>query len=200
MDIFVGGSRSSDQLTAVVNANGEAGETTGECAEWRHTPVLPERSVKGDWSARMLHIPRTKNEESLHVPLNGGALAALKIALGRGGGTGRIFRSERTGEPLEHPRHWFEPALTDAGVEGFHWHDLRHTFASRLRMKGTPLEDTADLLGHKSLAMTKRYAHFGPTRLHEVVARLMEKHSESGTESGTGEIVPVNDDVVSFVN
>lgn len=153
-----------------------------------------------DWSARMLHIPRTKNEESLHVPLNEGALAALKIVLGRSDGTGRIFRSERTGEPLEHPRHWFEPALNEAGVEGFHWHDLRHTFASRLRMKGTPLEDIADLLGHKSLAMTKRYAHLGPTRLHEVVARLMEKHSESGTESGTGEIVPVNDDVVSFVN
>lgn len=58
-----------------------------------------------DWQARMLHIPRTKNEEPLHLPLNDAALAALRVAYFRGDGQGRVFRSERTGEPLEHPRH-----------------------------------------------------------------------------------------------
>lgn len=153
-----------------------------------------------DWEARMLHIPRTKNEEPLHVPLNDAALAALRVARARGDGKGRIFRSERTGEPLEHPRHWFEPALREAAIEGFHWHDLRHTFASRLRMKGTPLEDIADLLGHKSLAMTKRYAHLGPSRLHEVVARLIEKPAKSGTESGTSTTQSADDFMIRYVN
>lgn len=140
-----------------------------------------------DLPGRMLHIPRTKNEEPLHIPLNEAAMAALRVARSRSDENGRVFRSERTGEALEHPRHWFEPALRGAGITGFHWHDLRHTFASRLRMKGTPLEDIADLLGHKSLAMTKRYAHLGPSRLHEVVARLVEGPLESGTESGNGQ-------------
>jgi hypothetical protein len=39
-------------------------------------------------------------------------------------------------------------------------------------MKGTPLEDIADLLGHKSLMMTRRYAHLGPSHFHETVRRL----------------------------
>ena len=153
-----------------------------------------------DWQARMMNIPRTKNEEPLHVPLNDAALAALRVAHARGDGNGRVFRSERTGEPLEHPRHWFEPALREAAIKGFHWHDLRHTFASRLRMKGTPLEDIADLLGHKSLAMTKRYAHLGPSRLHEVVARLMEKPAQSGTESGIDTSKSANGSVISYIN
>lgn len=69
---------------------------------------------------RMLHSPRAKNEEPLHVLLNDAALAALRVARGRGDGKGRIFRCERTGEPLEHPRHLFEPALREAAIEGFH--------------------------------------------------------------------------------
>ena len=54
---------------------------------------------------------------------------------------------------------WFEPVIQDSGIKDFTWHCLRHTFASRLRMKGVPLEDIADLLGHKTLAMTVRYVH-----------------------------------------
>ncbi len=127
-----------------------------------------------DWSARMLHIPRTKNEESLHVPLNNAALAALEAVRTRANGSGRVFISERTGEPLEHPRHWFDRAVREAGISDLRWHDLRHTFASRLRMHGVPLETIADLLGHKGLTMAKRYAHLGPSQLHEAVSRLAE--------------------------
>jgi integrase len=56
----------------------------------------------------------------------------------------------KTGEPLENGRHWFDDAVIAAEIKNFRWHDLRHTFASRLRMKGAPLEDIARLLGHKS--------------------------------------------------
>jgi integrase len=107
-----------------------------------------------DWKSRELHVPRTKNEEPLHVPLNEAAISALKMAFARDG-TGRVFKSSKTGEPLENGRHWFHDAMVEAKLKNFHWHDLRHTFASRLRMKGTPLEDIADLLGHKSLTMTR---------------------------------------------
>lgn len=142
-----------------------------------------------DWQARMLHIPRTKNEEPLHVPLNDAALAALKVTYARSNGSHRVFRSERTGEPLEHPRHWFGPAIVQAKIKDFRWHDLRRTFASRLRMRGIPLETIADLLGHRGLTMTKRYSHLGPSQLHEAVARLAEARmpvKQSGTEPGTG--------------
>ena len=106
----------------------------------------------------MLHTPRTKNEETLYVPLNDAALAALKVAYARGDWSGRVFRSERTGAPLEHPRHWFEPAMAEARIKDFRRHDLRHTFASELRMRGIPLETIAGLLRHKGLTM-KRVTH-----------------------------------------
>jgi integrase len=127
-----------------------------------------------DWQGHMLHIPRTKNGESLHVPLNDAALAALRAVCTRANESGRAFTSERTGEPLEHPRHWFNRAVREAGIRDFRWHDLRHTFASRLRIRGVPLETIADLLGHKGLTMTRRYAHLGPSQLHEAVSRLAE--------------------------
>jgi site-specific recombinase XerD len=83
-----------------------------------------------------------------------------------------VFQSAKTGAPLENGRYWFDDAVIAAEIKNFRWHDLRHTFASRLRMKGAPLEDIADLLGHKSLTMTRRYAHLGPSKLHAVVSLL----------------------------
>jgi hypothetical protein len=66
-------------------------------------------------------------------------------------------------------------------------------------MKGTPLEDIADLLGHKSLAMTKRYAHLGPSRLHQLVSRLVIGQ-QSGTESGTDQTKQPVSPVINYVN
>jgi integrase len=52
------------------------------------------------------------------------------------------------------------------------WHDLRHTCASWLRQAGVSLEDIADMLGHTSLAMTRRYAHLAPQHLADAVAKM----------------------------
>jgi integrase len=147
-----------------------------------------------DWKSRELHIPRTKNEEPLHLPLNDASMGALKVVFEAGDGKGRVFKSKKTGDPLENGRHWFDDAVLEAKLKNFHWHDLRHTFASRLRMKGTPLEDIADLLGHKSLTMTRRYAHLGPNKLHAVVSLLKPSDptsdtSETGVRVTTSQVV-----------
>jgi site-specific recombinase XerD len=52
-------------------------------------------------------------------------------------------------------------------------------------MKGAPLEDIADLLGHKSLAMTRRYAHLGPNKLHAVVSLLGASDTKQVSETVT---------------
>ena len=147
-----------------------------------------------DWDARMLDIPRTKNEEAIHVPLNDAATAARKVVHARGGGKWHVFQSEKTGEPLENGRHWFDDAVIEAGIKNLRWHDSRHTFASRLRMKETPLEDVADLLGHKSLTMTRRYAHPGPNKLHAVVSLPKPSDPRSDTSQ-----TDVSDDVAQVV-
>jgi len=59
--------------------------------------------------------------------------------------------------------------LKEAGIENFHWHDLRYTFASRLVVKGINLYVVSKLLGHHSLDMTERYAHLAPDFLQNAV-------------------------------
>lgn len=72
-------------------------------------------------------------------------------------------------------RRWFEAALKRAGIRNFHWHDLRHTFASRLVMNGRDISAVRELMGHKSIVMTQRYAH------------LSAKHLDRAAE-GTGPV------------
>jgi integrase len=69
-------------------------------------------------------------------------------------------------------RRAFEAAVARAGIEDFHFHDLRHTFASWLVMRGRPLLEVKELLGHRDIKMTMRYAHLAPERLREAVAAL----------------------------
>ena len=69
----------------------------------------------------------------------------------------------------------WEKALREAQVKDFRFHDLRHTAASYLAMNGASLAEIAEILGHKTLAMVKRYAHFCETHTAGVVARMNER-------------------------
>lgn len=124
-----------------------------------------------DMVARVATVPRSKNDEAVHVPLNDAAIRALVVFRSRGDGTGRVVRNP-AGETLSWNEHWFPVAVRAAGIRDFRWHDLRHTFASRLRQSGVPLGTIAELLGHKTLAMTRRYAHLSIANLHEAVSRI----------------------------
>lgn len=76
--------------------------------------------------------------------------------------------------PLEpgHLRRAFRLALKKARIDDFHFHDLRHTFATRLIQAGVDSYKVQRLLGHKSPTMTQRYAHHYPESLRDGVAIL----------------------------
>jgi len=76
------------------------------------------------------------------------------------------------GEPLKGYKHWFDPAVREAGVTFFTWYCLRHTFASRLVMAGVDLRTVAELMGHKTIQMTMRYAHLAPAHKLAAVEKL----------------------------
>jgi integrase len=120
---------------------------------------------------RLVTIPRSKNGITGHVPLNSVALAAFQELFGRSQGGGRVFVNIH-GEPLKGYKHWFEHAVAEAGVIDFTWYCLRHTFASRLVMAGVDIRTVAELMGHKTIQMTMRYAHLAPAHKLAAVERL----------------------------
>ncbi len=137
-----------------------------------------------DLGRRVVAIPRSKNGRLRHVPVNTVALAALEELRWRSNNRGRVFRSLR-GEPLAGPRHWFEPAVREARIKDFSWHCLRHTFASRLVMRGVDIRTVQELMGHQSIAMTVRYSHLAPRHLLAAVERLVEPNQPTQTASPT---------------
>jgi integrase len=66
----------------------------------------------------------------------------------------------------------FARAVAQAGILDFTFHDLRHTFASRLVMAGVDLATVKELMGHKRITMTLRYAHLAPGHKRSAIAAL----------------------------
>ncbi|MFX0201554.1 MAG: tyrosine-type recombinase/integrase [Candidatus Hodarchaeota archaeon] len=81
----------------------------------------------------------------------------------------------------------FIPAVKRAGIENFKWHDLRHTFASRLVMKGNDLTTVRELMGHKDITMTLRYSHLSPAHTMSAVQTLVKDKNQirTGTTTST---------------
>ena len=150
-----------------------------------------------DLERRQITIPRSKHGGVRYVPLDITAVGALRILRQRGDGSGPVMVSAQpghgylAGHPLKTPREWFDGACKKAGVPCFTWHCLRHTFASRLIMAGVDLRTVQELMGHKTIAMTCRYAHLAPQHQLDAVSRLdgWGQKSETVTTTDTG-IIP----------
>jgi site-specific recombinase XerD len=133
---------------------------------------------------RLLTIQRSKNGSMRHVPLNQAAIQALESLRKQHGASEFVCGGARE------PRRWFEPVLTQAKIKSFSWHCLRHTFASRLVMAGVDIRTVQELLGHKTIAMTVRYAHLAPKHTLAAVERLdapTETPTDTTTDTGVFE-------------
>ncbi len=135
-----------------------------------------EAITKGALGERRFHEQlaqylTAKNGEVRYVRLNSRVQAVFAM-LKPTPAAGRIMT-------LKAPRGWFEQAVEDSGVAHFTWHDLRHTFISRLVMAGVDLRTVMELAGHKTIQMTMRYAHLAPSHVAQAVEKLgPECHSK----------------------
>ncbi len=129
-----------------------------------------------DFLNRVLRIQRTKSGRPHALPLNATVLTTLQALYNQRipdcpyafpHATGR-----KAGEPVQDVKNAFHTALETAEIKDFTWHDLRHTFASWLIMKGASLRSVAELLGHRGLRMVMRYAHLSPEHLSAEVGLL----------------------------
>ena len=154
-----------------------------------------------DFERRQLTVPRSKNGETRHVPLNDSAIAALRVAENQKNGNPYVFLNS-DGARLHSPRFWFDAVVVDAKLKDFTWHCLRHTFASRLVMAGVDLRTVQELMGHKTIQMTVRYSHLAPQHRLAAVQRLCDteavQNGSSDTRSDTSANAPQTAKAANF--
>jgi site-specific recombinase XerD len=83
-----------------------------------------------------------------------------------------VFPSPQTGKKMGDCRTSWETIVKKAGLDDFHWHDMRHDFASHLVMNGVDLNTVRELMGHADLKMTLKYAHLAPETKMRAVETL----------------------------
>ena len=148
---------------------------TALCTGMRRGEIMGMRGQDIDLRNRTIFGPHTKNGHSRYVPISDSLFNVLSNLPGHKGinylfaGVPKIGKK---GKPFNDVRTSFENACTLAGIENFRFHDLRHTAASHMAMARIPLKIIGDVLGHRSIAMTERYAHLSPGFLRNAVNAL----------------------------
>ncbi len=79
---------------------------------------------------------------------------------------------DRQGRRIQNIRKGFDSACARAGIEDFHPHDLRHTCATWLVQNGVSIREVAEILRHKTIQVTMRYAHLAPDNVRSAVEKL----------------------------
>lgn len=115
----------------------------------------------------------SKTGKTRHIPMNDEALSALKRWKEQPGIKSPFVFTGLDGQPLHDMRTSWENLLKAAQIQEFRWHDLRHTFASKLVMAGVDLNTVRELLGHTDYKMTLRYAHLAPEHKAAAVNKLV---------------------------
>ena len=137
----------------------------------RKEEMLSLRWQNVDLRHGFINITKTKNGESRKLPLNEPLREMLSQQIRRIG-CEFVFYDPEMGRRFQDERRSFGTALRKAGITDFHFHDLRHTYASQMVMAGVDLTTVSRLLGHKTLAMTLRYSHLAPEHLSNAVDAL----------------------------
>ena len=127
-----------------------------------------------DLQRRTLYVLKTKSGAPLGLPLTDTAMKVLKERSRVRHLSAPYVFCDRVGEPFKgfNVSKTFERTCKKAGIKNLRFHDLRHDFASCLVQAGVDLNRVRELLGHKDLRMTLRYAHLAPENLRSAVEVL----------------------------
>jgi integrase len=168
---------SDDEERAILGACSDTMRPIVLCA--LHTGMRREEMLSLKWQEvdldqRLVRVRFSKSKKSRYIPVNDELLEVLK-SVPKWDDCEYVFANPDT-------RHrWFDIKVAWAftvrrsKVKNFRFHDLRHTFASRLVQRGVQIQAVQELLGHATLEMTQRYAHLAPGDLRRAVDLLARK-------------------------
>ena len=140
----------------------------------RKMEILGLKGDDVDLTRGLIILHETKNGERRVLPLQGYALRLMtEHSKVRALHSDFVFPNRTHTDPIDIRAGWVA-ALKAANIEDFRFHDLRHSAASYLAMNGATLAEIAEVLGHKTLSMVKRYAHLSEAHTSAVVKRMNE--------------------------
>ena len=137
----------------------------------RKSELLNLKWINVNLINRIITLTNTKNNKPHTVPMNQVVYEEL-LHLNNKRRSGFVFTDEE-GRPFRKVDRSFKNALKRAEIKDFRFHDLRHTFASRLAMAGWNMVTIQRLMGHKDLQSTMRYMHLSKGHLQEAVNSLV---------------------------
>ncbi|MBK7142036.1 MAG: site-specific integrase [bacterium] len=161
----------NDEIQLLMNALPERVQPVVQCALYtgmRRGELLNLKWADVDLKQRLLFVRQSKNGEKREIPIAETLLKVLN-ALER---TGEYVFSFGNGNRMRSIREAFDRAVKRCGILNYHFHDNRHTFASYLVMAGVDLLTVKELMGHKSITMTLRYAHLSPDHKRKAIESL----------------------------
>ena len=171
---------SDDEIERLINACGKEIKPiviTALNTGMRKSEILHLTWNRVDLKNRIILLDKTKNGERREIPINQTLFYTLS-GIVRNIKTDYVFYNPETLKPYYDLKKSFAAALKKAHIIDFHFHDLRHTFASRLVMGGVDLTTVKELLGHKSITMTLRYSHLASAHIQNAVKVLDNKDFE----------------------
>ncbi len=143
----------------------------------RYSEILKLKLENIDFQNNQVYFLNTKNKEDRGVPIEANILILVHDYINKNNIETYLFWNNKKGK-LYYIRGYLQNIIKKIGLKDFHIHDLRHTTASYIAMNGGSLLDIAEILGHKSLIMARRYSH------------LTEKHTASVLKKVTSRILP----------
>ena len=139
----------------------------------RRGEILSLRWSQVDLQRNFIHLVRTKSGKKRDVPINTMVRAEL-LALKTRDMSEYVFASPITGRAVTDCKRAFTSACRNAGIEDFHFHDTRHTAATRMAETGAEPSTIKDILGHSDMRMTDRYTHAVESRKRAALERIAD--------------------------
>jgi len=146
----------------------------------RKQELLRLRKTNVDFKRGLIHVmnskwERTKTGKGRSVPMTTLAREELFALCDRASDSEYVFVNSKTKKPLTDVKRVFSTALRRAKIEDFHFHDLRHTCATRLGDRGATAFEIAQIMGWSDIRMAMRYTHATGDGLRRAMQLLTEK-------------------------
>lgn len=168
---YVRSKTKSKHLEAIIITALNTGMRKGE--------ILKLKWENVDFKNRHITVVDTKNGEIRRVPMNKDLTTILKNVKDKMQPKEYVF--SENGKPYGDVKTGWWKALEVSGIDNFRFHDMRHTFGSRLGMAGVDIKTIQELMGHKDIKMTMRYSHPTPEHKRRAVEVLESIHTSFHT-------------------